>query len=227
MRKLIWLSVLIVLLGSSAFIYLSSAYRTDPKTRVSLTLVPPSPITNKVKLDIRGAIWNNSSATVDYKVFLYVDNVEKDFCIYQKNIRLLPGSNSGIQYMLDTQNYAGDRNIIMVVTSNSGIHTLIEPVKIIDSKIRSTKRIDGAWFEFYHWSEDEGKFWNKDIIKVSNNQWGELIKGMHDIEMNIVVIQELFRNQKYAGKHSMESTGYTGFPYYKSDCIHLNLVSLC
>ena len=97
----------------------------------------------------------------------------------------------------------------MVVKSDLGTRTLIEPVKIIDSKIRSTKRIDGSWFEFYHWSEDEGGFWNKDIIRLSNNLWDELIKGMHDIEMNIVVIQELFRNQKYVGKHTMESTGYS------------------
>jgi len=69
---------------------------------------------------------------------------------------------------------------------------------------------------FYHWSEDEGRFWNKDIIKLNNNQWGELIKGMHGIEMNIVVIQELFRNQKYVGRHTMDSSGYTGFPYYNS-----------
>jgi hypothetical protein len=206
----------IALICCSYVIFLPETGKTDKQTRVSLTLVPPSPVTNKVKLDIRGAIWNNSAATVDYKVSLYIDNVENDFCVYSKNIKLQPGSNSGIQYWLNTEKYTGERNIIMVVKSKAGTNTLIEPVKIIDSKIRSTKRIDGSWFEFYHWSEDEGRFWNKDIIKLSNNQWGELIKGMHDIEMNIVVIQELFRNQKYVGQHTMESTGYTGFPYYNS-----------
>ena len=215
-RKLILGVVLVAILFCSAFLVLPSKGRTDDQTKVSLTLVPPSPVTNKVKLDIRGAIWNNSSNTVDYNISLYIDNVEKDFCIYKKDIALQAGSNDGIQVWLDTEKYAGDRNIIMVVKSELGTRTLIEPVKIIDSKIRSTKRIDGSWFEFYHWSEDEGRFWNKDIIRLSNNQWGELIKGMHDIEMNIVVIQELFRNQKYVGKHTMESTGYSGFPYYSS-----------
>jgi mannose/fructose/N-acetylgalactosamine-specific phosphotransferase system component IIB len=215
-RKLKWGIVLVVFINCSAIPVVPEANKTDEFTKTSLTLVPPSPVTNKVKLDIRGAVWNNSNKAVDYRISLYVDNIEDDFCIYNKDVTIQPGNNSGIQFWLDTEKHAGNRNIIMVVKSKSGTHTLIEPVKIIDSKIRSTKRIDGSWFEFYHWSEDEGRFWNKDIVKLSNGQWEELIKGMHDIEMNIVVIQELFRNQKYVGQHTMESTGYTGFPYYQS-----------
>jgi len=216
-KKYWWTLVLIVILSGSSIIFLPSQERTDSLTRASLTLLPPSPITNKVKLDIRGGIWNNSSLTVNYLISLYIDNVEKSSCIYSKKLKLQSGSNSGIQHLQETGKLAGDRNIIMTVKSDVGTTTLIEPVKIIDSEIRSTKRIDGSWFEFYHWSEDEGRFWNNDIIRLGNSQWKELVKGMHDIDMNIVVIQELFRNQKYVGAHDMESTGYTGIPYYKSE----------
>jgi hypothetical protein len=215
-RKLKWVFVLLMSFGRSTFIFFSFENRTDIQTLASLTLVPPSPITNKVKLDIRGAIWNNSSKTKDYKVAFYINEAGNDICFYAKDLVLQPVSNAGIQYWLDIEKYTGSRNITMVIKSNAGIKTLVEPIKVIDSKIRSTKRIDGGWFEFYHWSEDEGRFWNKDIIKLSNDQWGELIKGMHGIDMNIVIIQELFRNQKYVGKHNMDSTGYTGFPYYHS-----------
>jgi len=192
-------------------------YKTDQQTRLSLTIVPPSPVTNKVKLDIRGAIWNNAPDEVEYKLSLYIDSIVKDNLIFTKETKILPGMNSGIQFSIDTKEYTGDRKIIVIAESDLGISTSVEPVTILDSEIRSTKRIDGGWFEFYHWSEDEGRFWNEDIIKLTNSQWGELVKGMHEIEMNIVVIQELFRNQKYVGQHTMETTGYTGFPYYKSE----------
>ena len=215
-RKFKWVLILVVFFGCSAFVFISYENRIDEHTMASLTLVPPSPITNKVKLDIRGAIWNNTSRVKDYNVSFYISNLNKVICFYQKDLSIQPGSNAGIQYWLNTEKYAGKRNITMVVKSSSGTKTLVEPVNILDSKIRSTKRIEGSWFEFYHWSEDEGRFWNKDIIKLNNNQWGELIKGMHGIEMNIVVIQELFRNQKYVGRHTMDSSGYTGFPYYNS-----------
>jgi hypothetical protein len=216
-KKYWWLIVFIALSGFTAVMFMPDTNKTDELTKVSLTLVPPSPITNKVKLDIRGAVWNNSKTPINYKIKLYVDNADNNSCVFEQEIKLQPGNNQGIQYWLATDKYAGDRNIIMEVKSDLGIRTSIEAVKIMDSGIRSTKRIDGSWFEFYHWSEDEGRFWNKDIIKLSNPQWGELIKGMHDIDMNIVVIQELFRNQKYVGQHNMESTGYIGIPYYKSE----------
>ena len=214
--KLKWFLILSAILSCGTINFSQEPAKNDQLTISSLTLVPPSPITNKVKLDIRGAVSNKSSQSMNYQVSLYIDNVDNNSIIYSENLKLKPGTNTGIQYLLDTKNYSGNRNVIMVVKSDLGTHSLIEPVKIIDSDIRSTKRIDGGWFEFYHWSEDEGRFWNKDIIKLSNNQWGELIKGMHDIDMNIVVIQELFRNQKYVGKHNMTSTGYDGIPYYKS-----------
>lgn len=220
-RKFKWVLVLVIVLGLSSFLLLPPADKTDKQSKFSLTLVPPSPVTNKVKLDIRGALWNKSVKQVTYEVSLYIDKVEKDLCVYKKEVTVQPSGNAGVQFWLGTEKYAGDRNIIMSVKSDLGSYTVQEPIRIIDSSIRSTKRIDGSWFEFYHWSEDEGRFWNKDIIKLSNKQWGELVKGMHGIEMNIVVIQELFRNQKYVGKHDMESAGYTGFPYYKSNLFPL------
>jgi hypothetical protein len=216
-RKSGWLLITIVFISCSAFLLLSKENKQDNVSRVSLTLVPPSPVTNNVKLDIRGAIWNYSPKPVDYAINLYVDKISESNIIYSKNLKLNPGKNTGIQFWLDTQKYAGDRKIMLTVKSDLGTSTVSEPMKILNSKIRSTEKIDGSWFEFYHWSEDEGRFWNKDIIKVKNNQWAELIKGMHGIDMNIVVIQELFRNQKYVGKHTMEKSGYTGFPYYKTD----------
>ncbi|SEF62002.1 DUF4434 domain-containing protein [Parabacteroides chinchillae] len=185
-------------------------------TRASLTLIPPSPITKNVKLDIRGAVWNESPADRKYKISVYMDNVDKASCLHTEEKEVPAGGNTGVRFWLDTEKYIGNRNIILVAESGNEVKTMIEPLTIIDSKIRSTRRIDGGWFEFYHWCENEGHFWNKDIIKLTNAQWAEMMKGMHDIEMDIVVIQELFRNQKYVGQHDMDKTGYTGFPYYES-----------
>jgi hypothetical protein len=199
-----------------AFFPLQPENGQDKQTRISLTLVPPSPVTNKVKIDVRAAIWNYTKNAESYKVNLYIDNQSKNNLVFTKDIRLEPGKNTGIQYWFDTKTYAGNHKIILEARSASGTNTVSEQIEILDSPIRSTKKIDGAWFEFYHWSEDEGSFWNKDIIKLTNGQWAEMIKGMHGIDMNIVIIQELFRNQKYVGQHTMETTGYTGFPYYKS-----------
>src|SRR5438067_7694883 len=69
---------------------------------------------------------------------------------------------------------------------------------------------------FYHWSETEGKHWNADIRTMTDNQWRELIDAQHELGMDIIVMQEVFRNQMYVDQHHIEKEGYKGFSYYPS-----------
>lgn len=89
-------------------------------------------------------------------------------------------------------------------------------IEIISSPVRSTRNIDGAWVEFYHWSEQEAKLWNSDIRKLTDEQWKEQVRGMHEIGMNIAVVEETFRNQVYYRKHDIPKSGYQGKAYYPS-----------
>lgn len=186
-------------------------------SRSSLTLIPPSPITRQVLLDIRGAVWNESDRNEKYEVSVYLDNVNEASLIHRESFDIPSRKNAGFKCNLDVKKYMGKHNVIMVTTCGKTVKTNVEALEIIDSDIRSTMQIEGAWFEFYHWCEQEGRLWNKDIIKLTDHQWKELVKGMHDIDMNIMVIQELFRSQAYVDQHKMDSTGYQGIAYYPSD----------
>ncbi len=123
-KKFKWVFISLVLFCSSAFLLSYVTDKIDNKSRFSLTLVPPSPVTNKVKLDIRGAIWNNSAEKVNYKISLYVDKVRKDLCVYSKDITIQPEKNGGLQFMLNTEKYAGDRKIIMRAESALGLQII-------------------------------------------------------------------------------------------------------
>ena len=103
--------------------------------------------------------------------------------------------------------------------TKSGEQTLRmeRPIEIIASAIRSTKQIDGAWINFYHWSEAEGQYWNPEIKKLTDVQWGELMDGQHSLEMNVIVVQEVFRNQEYSGKHTIDQDGFKGRAFYPSE----------
>ena len=216
-------SSLLCTLGIFAFFASCSSVTTKTRgttpvdTRTSLTLLPPSPITNQVTLDIRGGIWNEGDKSKEYQITVYVDEVSNDKKIFSETRTIAPGKSDGIKINLNTADMGGTRKIIFDVECNKEKWQKIESVTIIPSDIRSTRMIDGAWFEFYHWCENEGRLWNKDIIKLTDNQWKEMVRGMHELNMNVVVIQELFRNEKYVGKHNMDSTGYTGYAYYESD----------
>lgn len=184
--------------------------------RSNISLIPPSPITKQILLDIRGGIWNNLEEDERFEISVYVDNVDDKFLIYKDSYVIPAHGNKGFKFMFDVDSFVGNHNIIMVTKFKDKCQTKIEPIEVVDSSIRSTKKIDGAWFEFYHWCENEGRLWNEDIIKLTDNQWKQLVKGMHDIDMNIMVIQELFRCQAYVDEHKMDSLGYKGIPYYPS-----------
>lgn len=49
-----------------------------------------------------------------------------------------------------------------------------------------------------------------------DDDWREQIRGMHAVGMDTIVIQEVFRNEEYYGKHNMEAAGYHGRAYYPS-----------
>ena len=194
-----------------------SAPGPGQKPDISLTLIPPSPVTDKILLDIRGAVWNRGTAKRIYQVNVYLD-AETPAALLKKETWEIPaGSCRGLKLRWETKGHAGQHRMILVAQSGSQILRSVVPMEIQAGKIRSTRQIDGAWFEFYHWSEAEGKLWNKEIIKLTDDQWKELIAGMHEIDMNLVIIQDTYHNpNRYVGQHNMKKDGFPGQPYYPS-----------
>lgn len=88
--------------------------------------------------------------------------------------------------------------------------------KIIDSGCRSTTLIDGCWVSLYHWSEDEARWFNKDLKKLEAEDWKEQIYAMNRIGIKGVVIQNVFDSDKYAEQHNMTASGYVGKAFYPS-----------
>jgi hypothetical protein len=187
------------------------------KPQISLTLIPPSPVTDQVTLDVRAGLWNHGARAKTLSVGFYVDEASTQHKIYQQQITIAPKSTGCVKFRWPTKGQAGDHKIILVAQSGNKKWATERPIKVLASNVRSTKEIDGAFLGFYHWSEGEGKYWNPEIKKMTDEQWGELIRAQHQLAMNIVVVQEVYRNPSaYAGKHNIEKNGYKGVAYYPS-----------
>jgi hypothetical protein len=187
----------------------------QPQT-VRLELIPPSPVSNKVMLDIRGAVENNGDSDRDYSLALYLDQEMPAALLHKENVKVGAHSNAGIYYRHSTDQWAGHRQLILVATSAGGPIRVRRNLEVLPSDIRSTRSIDGAWVGIAHWSDEEGKYWNSTIRKLNDDDWHEQIRGMHSLGMDTVVIQESFRNQEYYGRHNIAGTGYKGLAYYPS-----------
>src|ERR1700730_3979684 len=176
-------------------------FKTAPE--LSLTLIPPSPVTDQIELDIRAGISDNGYFPKTVTVFFYLDEEKKENILFQQQITVDLKSPKGIKFRWSTKNKAGNHKIILVCQDGKKSLRSERALQIIPSDIRSTRKIDGAFMGFYHWSETEGKFWNADIKKMTDDQWRELVNAQHKLDMNIIVMQELFRNQMYVGKHKI------------------------
>jgi len=183
---------------------------------ISLTLIPPSVITNKVELDVRAGVYNTDDEEKQVEVLFYLNNEDSRSLLFQKKVTVKANTAQCVKFIMQTAYKVGDNKIILVVKENNKRQSIEKPIRIIDSKIRSTQTIDGAWTGLYHWSETEGKMWNPALKKMTGNQWKELVQSMHKIDMNIIVIQESFRNEAYVDKHHIEQEGYHGKAFYPS-----------
>jgi hypothetical protein len=206
-KILFWLTCMIICLPGQVKAY---------EDKISLTLIPPSVITNKVNLDVRAGIVNSDNRDVQTSVQFYLNKEDAASLLYQTSIKVRANSSECVKFIMPTADKTGDNTIILVVRENNKTLKVEKPIRIIDSEIRSTRQINGAWVGLYHWSETEGKMWNPDIKKMTPEQWKELVSSMHNIRMNIIVIQESFRNEMYVDKHHIERDGYQGKAFYPS-----------
>jgi hypothetical protein len=204
------------LTAAGCIILLMSCKQHVSRPNIILTLIPPTTITDKVDLDIRAGIKNLDSVPLTVEVVFYLNEEKKENTIYQTKTEVRPNSSAIIKFTMPTSNRVGENNILVFVKGKGFEEKSSKKITIISSDVRSTKTIGGAWISFYHWSETEGKMWNPIIKNLSDDQWKEMVSSMHNIGMDIIVVQESFRNQEYVGHHEIERDGYKGKAFYPS-----------
>ena len=182
-------------------------------TSFDCALIPPSPITTQTPLEIRVACRDSSFA----KFAISITNGTRNQILFDGHgEKILDWSN--VAFRINTADWCGDNTIIIqtIAIDNEIIHEQRRQIQIVESFSRSTGKLDGAWCGLYHWSESEGKLWNPVIKQFTTADWQQLIRDMHSLDMNVIVLQELFRNEQYFGKHDIPNNGYRGNAFYPS-----------
>ncbi|MDD5706724.1 MAG: DUF4434 domain-containing protein [Kiritimatiellae bacterium] len=201
---------------------MSSATKTNhPYPDISLTLIPPTPVTDQIILDIRGAIRNATDSAKRYQAAIYFDAETPASLLHSARMEIGPHSAAGIACKVPTQGHAGIHGIVMVVRSDADTWRQQQQIEILASKERSTRRLGGAWVDLLHHSIEEGKPYNSELRQMTDSQWRELIQAMHAVEQNIVVITATVLpnrapNDVFPDKHKFETDGYHGNSLYPS-----------
>lgn len=182
-------------------------------SEIDLTVIPPGLVSDKVDLDLRYGISNQSNKSTTYDVEVHTE----DGCLlYRDCVTIGAGEVWSYKQVIPSGTISGDKTVTLRVLSNGKVLENAEKVSVVPSESRSIHRITGAWAGICHWSEVEGKHWNKDIRNLSESQWAEMVRSMHKLGMDMIIIQEVFRNEEYVGKHSTTVENYRGKAYYPS-----------
>ncbi|MBQ8838308.1 MAG: DUF4434 domain-containing protein [Bacteroidales bacterium] len=184
---------------------------------VDLTLIPPSRVSDKVDLDVRAGLVNCSDKDTDYHVRITVRKGLKALILADTVATVRSGAGSLLKYTLPTAGMEGHYTVTLKVRKGLRMYREKRQVEVVPSERRSLGTIDGAWIGLYHWSEIEGKHWNGDIRNLTEDDWRGVVRSMHKVGMDIIVIQELFRNQLYVGRHDVTADTFDGRSFYPSD----------
>jgi hypothetical protein len=184
--------------------------------RASLTLIPPSPVTDQITLDVRAAVWNDADTAQRLAVAVYLDEEQPRNRLHQETLEAAPKTPVAIKFPWPTRGHAGQHRVLLVAQAGERTLRFERSLEIIASKARSTRRLGGAWVDIYHHDPAEGKPFDEELGKMTEAQWRELVRAMHEVDQNLLVITMMFQNFTHRGRHKIETEGYHGKAYYPS-----------
>jgi len=184
--------------------------------QLALTLIPPSPVTDQITLDIRGAVRNLGAQSRSFTVAVYLDEEKPTARLHEEQLVVAPGDARGIAFRWPARGQAGRHRLLLAARSAGQAFRNEQPLEILASKVRSTRRLGGAWVDLYHHDEAEGKPFNEELGRMTGAQWRELVQAMHSVHQDLLIITMMFQNFTHRGRHQIEANGYHGRAYYPS-----------
>ncbi len=218
-KRLILLLTLGVLFGESMTSktvadQMREVWPRSPK--ISMTLIPPSPVTDRIELEIRGTVYNERTCRVKFDISVYLDEEQPEALMCQQAVYVGPESIQGITMRWPTRGRVGKHHLRMVARSGGIVFRDARPLEILDTGVRSTRRLGGAWVDIYHHDPGEDPPFRDELGKMTPAQWRELVRAMHEVDQNLLVVTMMFQNFTHVGKHQIEKVGYHGKAYYPS-----------
>jgi hypothetical protein len=188
----------------------------DAAPELSLTLVPPSPVTERITVDIRGALRNPEAEPRNVTATVYLDEERSDAILHRAALAVPARGVRGFSTRWPAAGRAGRHRIVLVVEAGDRKWRTVQPLEIRESTARSPGRLGGAWVDIHHHDPAEGKPFDADLDAMTDAQWRELVQAMRAVDQNVLVITMMFQNFTHRGRHKIETEGYTGKAYYPS-----------
>jgi hypothetical protein len=193
-----------------------AAFGATAETAVRLALIPPSPVTDQITLDIRAAVYRVGERGGKFDVAIYLDAEQPEKLLLRREIDVPPGGAGCTGLRWPTKGQAGRHKIVCVARRGTETRRTERPLEVLVTGSRSTKRLGGAWVDIYQFDEPSGRPFNAELRQMTDPQWRELVQAMHAVDQDLMVITMMFNNLTHRGRHKIETEGYQGKAFYPS-----------
>lgn len=173
-----------------------------------ITIIPAYRVSSRVKPEIRVYLFDEL-----FKMVLSVSQEGKEIRRFEYEL------NKGFNKIFPSfEEVKGRIELLFKFFDNKGklVYSFKCNYEVIDSSCKSTTLIDGCWVSIYHWSEDEARWFNEDLKKLTDEDWKQKIYDMNSVGIKGVIIQNLFYCNESAGQHDMTVENYRGKAFYPS-----------
>ena len=183
---------------------------------LQLALIPPSPVSDAIQVEIRAGIANRAETAAAFDVAFYLDRVGADALLHRERLDVPPAGAGVVSFRWPTEGMTGAHRILCVAAGPAGELRAEAPLTILATGEPSTGRLGGAWVDLYHHDEEEGRPFNAELGRMTDEDWRHLVRAMHAADTDILVVTMLFQNFTHVGQHTIERDGYHGRAYYPS-----------
>jgi hypothetical protein len=186
------------------------------QTAARLALIPPSPVTDQIAVEIRAGVYWAGDRAAKFDVAIYLDEEQLDKRLLRKEIDVPAGEARGVSVRWPTKGQAGKHKIVCIARRGAEVLRTERPLDVLVTGSRSTKRLGGAWVDIYQFDEPSGRPFNAELGQMTDPQWRELVQAMHAVNQDLMVVTMMFQNVMRRGRHAVEKDGYLGKAYYPS-----------
>ena len=179
-------------------------------SKTNLTLLPAARISADLSPEVR--VYTKFDCNLDMNV-IKNGEIARHICY-----GAIPADKTIIIKSVNLSGITGEVSLVFNFLGTSGklIETKEYKYEIIDSGCTSTTLIDGCWVSIYHWSEEEARWFNKNLAKLTDLDWKDQIYALNKAKINSIIVENVFYCNEYAGKHNITPDNYKGLAFYPS-----------
>jgi hypothetical protein len=162
--------------------FLTPVRATDAAASPHFTLIPPGPVTDKIRVEARLAVPNAAETAQKFRLSFYWDKTDAAHRIDRQDVTAPPHGFAFARAWWPTEGRAGRRKLIYRIESEGKRRQGSYPFTVVASKTRALPCLQAAWLDpggLTAYARDRA---------VNAQDVHDMLDAMHRLGMNIVIV---------------------------------------